>query len=68
MGRNFTGSKERGPAIVLIEPQMGENIGMAARAMLNCGLADLRLVNPRDEWPKKRSFLILPRVQLLICR
>ncbi len=40
-----------GPAVVLVDPQLGENIGMAARAMLNCGLADLRLVRPRDGWP-----------------
>src|SRR5215470_13998388 len=39
------------PAIVLVTPQMGENIGAAARAMLNCGLTDLRLVAPRDGWP-----------------
>ena len=37
-----------GPAIILVEPQLGENIGTAARAMLNCGLEDLRLVRPRD--------------------
>jgi len=40
-----------GPAVVLVAPQMGENIGFAARAMLNCGLTDLRLVRPRDGWP-----------------
>ncbi|MEO1249802.1 MAG: RNA methyltransferase [Pseudomonadota bacterium] len=40
-----------GPAIVLIAPQLGENIGACARAMLNCGLDDLRLVRPRDGWP-----------------
>lgn len=40
-----------GPAIILIEPQLGENIGTCARAMLNCGLTDLRLVRPRDGWP-----------------
>lgn len=40
-----------GPAIVLVEPQLGENIGAAARAMANFGLAELRLVNPRDGWP-----------------
>lgn len=40
-----------GPAVILVEPQLGENIGMAARAMLNCGLRDLRLVQPRDGWP-----------------
>ena len=39
------------PAIVLARPQLGENIGKAARAMLNLGLTDLRLVNPRDGWP-----------------
>ncbi|HEV2866970.1 MAG TPA: TrmH family RNA methyltransferase [Allosphingosinicella sp.] len=39
------------PAIVLVRPQLGENIGKAARAMLNFGLADLRLVAPRDGWP-----------------
>ena len=40
-----------GPAIVLVRPQLGENIGKAARAMLNFGLTDLRLVAPRDGWP-----------------
>ena len=39
------------PAIILVGPQLGENIGMAARAMANFGLSDLRLVNPRDGWP-----------------
>ena len=41
------------PAIILVEPQLGENIGAVARAMLNCGLTDLRLVNPRDGWPSE---------------
>ena len=41
----------RPPAIVLVRPQLGENIGKAARAMLNFGLAELRLVAPRDGWP-----------------
>ncbi|MFQ6016555.1 MAG: RNA methyltransferase [Kiloniellaceae bacterium] len=40
-----------GPAMILVDPQLGENIGMVARAMLNCGLGDLRLVRPRDGWP-----------------
>jgi tRNA/rRNA methyltransferase len=44
-----------GPAIILVEPQLGENIGTAARAMLNCGLTDLRLVKPRDGWPNKKA-------------
>ncbi len=39
-----------GPAVILVRPQMGENIGMAARAMANFGLGDLRLVAPRDGW------------------
>lgn len=39
------------PVIVLVRPQLGENIGKAARAMLNFGLTDLRLVAPRDGWP-----------------
>lgn len=43
------------PSIILINPQMGENIGGAARAMLNCGLDDLNIVNPRDGWPNERA-------------
>src|SRR5579863_1278111 len=48
-------SASGGPAIILVEPQLGENIGTAARAMLNCGLGDLRLVRPRDGWPSDRA-------------
>lgn len=44
-----------GPAVILVEPQLGENIGAAARAMLNCGLTDLRLVRPRDGWPNQKA-------------
>ena len=40
-----------GPVSILVEPQMGENIGAAARAMWNFGLRGLRVVNPRDGWP-----------------
>lgn len=40
-------SKPRGPAIILVRPQLAENMGTAARAMLNCGLTDLRIVAPR---------------------
>jgi tRNA/rRNA methyltransferase len=48
---------ERGipPAVILVAPQLAENIGTAARAMLNCGLIDLRLVNPRDPFPNERA-------------
>jgi tRNA/rRNA methyltransferase len=43
------------PAIILSEPQLGENIGACARAMANFGLADLRLVKPRDGWPNPKA-------------
>lgn len=41
--------------IILVEPQLGENIGMVARAMANFGLDELRLVNPRDGWPSEKA-------------
>ncbi len=41
------------PSVILVEPQLAENIGMTARAMANFGLSDLRLVNPKNGWPKK---------------
>lgn len=44
-----------GPAIVLVDPQLGENIGTAARAMFNFGLTDLRLVRPRGGWPNVKA-------------
>ncbi len=44
-----------GPAIILVDPQLGQNIGMVARAMLNCGLEELRLVRPRDGWPNSAA-------------
>ena len=43
----------RPPAVILVEPQLAENIGMTARAMANFGLSELRLVNPKNGWPKK---------------
>jgi tRNA/rRNA methyltransferase len=43
------------PSIILVRPQMGENIGAAARAMANFGLSDLRLVAPRDGWPNPKA-------------
>jgi tRNA/rRNA methyltransferase len=46
-----TGVDLAGPVVILVEPQLGENIGMAARAMGNFGLTRLRIVNPRDGWP-----------------
>jgi tRNA/rRNA methyltransferase len=43
------------PVIVLVRPQLGQNIGKAARAMLNFGLTELRLVAPRDGWPNPEA-------------
>jgi len=39
-----------GPAVILVQPQLSENIGTSARAMYNCGLTDMRLVRPRQDW------------------
>lgn len=47
---------ETGPAVVLVGPQLAENVGATARAMLNCGLGDLRLVRPRDGWPNPAAY------------
>lgn len=44
-------TEQRKPVVVLVRPQLGENIGKAARAMLNFGLTEMRLVEPRDGWP-----------------
>src|SRR5918992_5386351 len=43
------------PAIVLVRPQLGENVGSAARAMLNFGLSELRLVRPQCGWPNVKA-------------
>lgn len=43
------------PAVVLVNPQLGENIGMCARAMLNFGLSEMRIVDPRDGWPNEAA-------------
>lgn len=58
-------------SILLIRPQMGENIGAAARAMANFGLSDLRIVSPRDGWPNQKAidmasgaFDIIPQPQI----
>jgi tRNA/rRNA methyltransferase len=57
MGRQSKGRATTGatPTVILVRPQLGENIGMAARAMLNCGLSSLRLVAPRDGWPNMKA-------------
>jgi tRNA/rRNA methyltransferase len=43
------------PIVILSHPQIGENIGMAARAMANFGLNELRLINPQEAWPNKKA-------------
>ena len=51
----MTDTDFRQPVIVLVRPQLGENIGKAARAMLNFGLTEMRLVAPRDGWPNPQA-------------
>ncbi len=46
------------PAVCLVKPQMGENIGAAARAMANFGLEELLIVNPRDGWPNEKAIAV----------
>jgi tRNA/rRNA methyltransferase len=46
-----------GPVVILVEPQLGDNVGAAARAMANFGLSRLRLVKPRDGWPNPRAWV-----------
>ncbi|MEJ0060532.1 MAG: TrmH family RNA methyltransferase [Terricaulis sp.] len=50
--------EEAWPAICLVRPQMGENIGAVARVMLNFGLSALRLVEPRDRWPNPKAIAV----------
>jgi tRNA/rRNA methyltransferase len=52
--------------VILCEPQLGENIGTAARAMANFGLWDLRVVNPRDGWPNERAIAAASRADHVI--
>src|SRR6185312_11403961 len=47
--------EQPGPVVILVEPQLGENIGSAARAMANFGLGRLRLVKPREAWPNPQA-------------
>ena len=55
LGGAWRAQDHNGPAIILVTPQLGENIGGAARAMLNFGLSELRLVAPRDGWPSEAA-------------
>lgn len=56
------------PAVILCEPQLGENIGSAARAMANFGLWDLRLVNPREGWPNEKAASLAAKADHVISR
>ena len=53
-GEAFAGLGET-PAVILMEPQLADNVGMVARAMANFGLDDLRLIAPRDGWPNEKA-------------
>src|SRR5215468_3063894 len=48
---------EPAPIVILVEPQLGDNVGAAARAMANFGISQLRLVKPRDGWPNPRAWV-----------
>lgn len=54
-GTDRGGARSARPAVILVEPQLADNIGMVARAMANFGLEELRLFNPRDGWPNERA-------------
>src|SRR5262245_9367239 len=47
-----------GPCVILVEPQLADNVGSAARAMANFGLSRLRLVAPKFEWPAERAYVM----------
>ena len=64
--RAAAGERALGPAIILVEPQLGENIGMVARAMFNCALSDLRLVRPREPWPNEKAIAAAAGADLVI--
>jgi tRNA/rRNA methyltransferase len=49
---------EPAPVVILVEPQLGENIGAAARAMANFGLSELRLINPKCGWPSRQAVIM----------
>jgi tRNA/rRNA methyltransferase len=54
------------PIVILVEPQLGENIGQAARAMANFGLQELRLVAPRDGWPNEKALANAAGASLIV--
>lgn len=52
--------------IILVRPQMGENIGSSARIMANFGLSDLRIVSPRDGWPNERAISLAAKADYIV--
>ena len=54
------------PSIVLVRPQLPENIGLTLRAMHNCGLDDLILVAPRKRWPNQKAIDAAANAKLII--
>ncbi len=54
------------PVVILVNPQLGENIGTAARAMANFGLSELRLVEPREPWPNEKARRAASRADWII--
>ena len=59
-------NNEKAPVVILVGAQLGENIGTVARAMLNFGLTDLRLVNPREGWQLERARKAASGAEVLI--
>ena len=55
-----------GPSVILVRPQLGQNIGAVARAMLNFGLTDLRIVAPRDGWPNSDAIAMASRADQVL--
>jgi tRNA/rRNA methyltransferase len=55
-----------GPAVILVRPQLAENIGACARAMLNFGLDEMRLVAPRDGWPQDKARAMASRADAVL--
>src|SRR5437763_8287062 len=61
-----TWEERPGPCVILVEPQLADNIGAAARAMANFGLSRLRLVNPREGWPAERAWGMAARAHRIL--
>ena len=56
------------PIIILVEPQLAENVGMAARAMMNCGLPDMRLVRPREDHVGAKAIAASSNAEEILCQ